>query len=631
MRTPVHPVAFCVVLAVFVSLIQPILASQIADLAGGSVLTANAVGFCFASVLACYSRLFLAGAFGLSRSVEFKRIFLCFAGGLVFSSVLISLLDAGSSSRTWIVYGGIFAAVLPFNLLALLPSGAETKTPNGQQAVDSLALAIVAFAIALMMSNYLLNMDTSWYLHATRKWLNGLRLYHDFMEINPPLAFYLTAPAIFVADWIGSEDRVAFVFLLYAVAALSLIWTRALLARAQDLCRVQKGGLLIAAAVSLLLGPIEIIGQREHIAVICSLPYLLALSIQPKGLRLTRVEWMMLALFAWFGLALKPFFFLMPLSLSFAAVIQTRRWSHLLSSANLVLAALCLAYLIFIDQVHPLYLAVVVPFATEVYYAYDNSWLWVLNKSKVLGFLALALFLRSVALDRSDRAVLIRFLVWSAAGLLIYGIQLKGWDSHTLPFTAAVLLTVGWLATSVRGSPLTWAITGFIGFVFVLNPLVQGVHKPGRIPRLVAYLSDNTKGATLVSWTSELGVSFPLVNASGAVYAGRYHCQWLLPGAVATLASPACGRPDVRQCVRARLVLDYARRTSVDDLIRFKPATVFVDNRTDKPNFGGIPFDYLDFFSQDPRFADEWANYRKVDSTPRVDVWRRLHDEDGGS
>ncbi|MCA9170349.1 MAG: hypothetical protein KDB23_21875, partial [Planctomycetales bacterium] len=50
--------------------------------------------------------------------------------------------------------------------------------------------ALVAAAIFYPMAT--LNHDSSWYLIATRMWLDGAQLYQDVMETNPPLAFYLT-------------------------------------------------------------------------------------------------------------------------------------------------------------------------------------------------------------------------------------------------------------------------------------------------------------------------------------------------------------------------------------------------------------------------------------------------------
>ena len=57
------------------------------------------------------------------------------------------------------------------------------------------------------------------------------------------------------------------------------------------------------------------------------------------------------------------------------------------------------------------------------------------------------------------------------------------------------------------------------------------------------------------------------------------------------------------------LVAIYAHDAVVADLTRWSPALIFVDVREDKDYFGGLPFDYIAYFSEDPRFAQIWSRY----------------------
>jgi hypothetical protein len=75
-------------------------------------------------------------------------------------------------------------------------------------------------------------------------------------------------------------------------------------------------------------------------------------------------------------------------------------------------------------------------------------------------------------------------------------------------------------------------------------------------------------------------------------------------------------------------VLERARRTSAEDFLVGRPDVVFVDAREPKPYFGGVPFDYVEFFSESPGFRAAWQHYTLVDTELGFEVWRRADSED---
>jgi hypothetical protein len=74
---------------------------------------------------------------------------------------------------------------------------------------------------------------------------------------------------------------------------------------------------------------------------------------------------------------------------------------------------------------------------------------------------------------------------------------------------------------------------------------------------------------------------------------------------------------------RLQEILDFARRTTTDDFIGSKPDLVIVDDRGERWVPGGMSFDYVGFFQQDPRFRDEWARYEKIARVRGLEIWRR--------
>ena len=50
---------------------------------------------------------------------------------------------------------------------------------------------------------------------------------------------------------------------------------------------------------------------------------------------------------------------------------------------------------------------------------------------------------------------------------------------------------------------------------------------------------------------------------------------------------------------------------------------LFVDDRERNSYFADVPFDYLAFFGQDPRFARIWSDYVWVAEEVDFDIYRR--------
>jgi len=608
-------------LALLVTLAQITAAYLFFHNIGNNPFGANAAGFCVAFLM--WS---LFGSFGPSKMRSVEPFgpggwLIMSIAGYIASNLSILLLVQLAGLSYWV---GLLVnlAVVPSTYL-LMAGRFASITPVSRATSQTICIAVATIGFALFMSQYLINQDTSWILYASDQWLNGAALYRDVMELNPPLVFYMMVPAVLLARLTGLGDGVALICTLSTVIFIALIWVRSLLERNTHLTNQQKTGLMLAAAFALLIQPINLVGQREHFAVILSLPYLIALTFHSRDRGPSRPEWIMLAAFAWFGLALKPFFFLIPLLISVVAAWQERRWQTLFSAANWTFAVLCAGYLALIAFFHGAYIETIIPMVTEVYFAYGRSALAVLVGGKLIEFVLLLLFLAALSYTQRDKVVLWRFVVWCVAGMLIYLLQFKGWISHLLPFTSAIILTVGWVATTATRTNVTRVILGILALSLVASHLIQGVYKPNREPGLMSHLPENALETSFVVWTSVMWMSFPLANVSGATWASRYPSQWLIPGAVLKLSSSPCADREPDSCSSARAVLEYARRTGVDDLIKYKPETVFVDNQSRKVGFGDVNFDYIEFFSDDPRFMEQWAFYEKKAVLPKVDVWIR--------
>ena len=78
------------------------------------------------------------------------------------------------------------------------------------------SLALLVVASALFYPQHDLSHDASWYLIATQKFFSGAELYSDIYEINPPLAFYLTIPSLYISNALGPIRRRHIFFIAWA-------------------------------------------------------------------------------------------------------------------------------------------------------------------------------------------------------------------------------------------------------------------------------------------------------------------------------------------------------------------------------------------------------------------------------
>jgi putative flippase GtrA len=491
------------------------------------------------------------------------------------------------------------------------------------------AMAVLFLAAAWFYAGTMLNHDTSWYLIATSRWLDGAELYRDIVEINPPLAFYLTAPAVLLSRATGLAAHHAFVLQVIALSLASLLWFRALLQRSPIVTEPRRQLLLIAAFAALCLTPVGEFGQRDHLMVIFALPYIGLMAFTPAS---GRVERCIIGAFALPGLALKPYFLVLPLILGLLMILRQRRVLAPFTAEHLVIGSGSVLYALSIWIFYPAYITEIVAAGRLVYAAYDGPVAGVLL---VPGFFAAAALLALTAgLPKgTDREVSVTLLAVTAAFVIVYLTQFKGWGYQRIPIYSALCLWWTWLAVALFDSgrlreigdfAVRTALLGLAAAIIALQVL-QGPYQNAAVSIFGPHLRD---ASSFMALTTNVSITYPLANLTGAEPTTRYSALWLIPGAVSKLAAGGALAKEDRDALEK--VLERARRTTSEDFVHGRPDVVLVDARATKPYFGGADFDYIDFFQQDPRFRAAWQDYSLVATEAGFEVWRRDGDQQQG-
>jgi hypothetical protein len=501
----------------------------------------------------------------------------------------------------------------------------------------ALAAALVA-ALAAVLSAWIavraadpsaFNQDVGWILIAAERVLDGADYGRDWLDANPPGIFWLSAAPVAIARAVGAPPIAVFDGLVALAELASLAAFHRILARGwPELAAETRLALcgLIGAALTLLPG--YDFGQREHLVAIAALPYWLAgaraLAGRPLGWR----AGLAVGAAAGVGFAIKPFFLL-----AWAAVeawIARERGARATARAeNAAIAGIAVVCAGAVALLTPGYRDVAA-LAWQVLGAYDYPWYaFVLNRAALVLAVALAAArsIRPTPETRELRRVLgvAALAFWVAACL-----QQRGWSYHFLPaeLCGAALIAVCAASALARPRAARFAVPALAGALLVggLALAAQVAHshspRPSPVAGLAGIARDAAGGAPVLFLSTAVGPAFPVVNVSGASWASRMSCLWPLPGLYSRkewASDPFAYRSRDEMGPAERALVDAV----VEDLARWRPALIFVDRRRDRQAIGRSAFDFVAYFTRDPRFAALFAHYREAGDALSFRVYQR--------
>ena len=454
--------------------------------------------------------------------------------------------------------------------------------------------------------------------------------------MNPPLAFFLTLPPVILARLTGLFAVDLFVAYFYLLIVASLLASSRLLRADPGVSPVVRRGLVILAAVVLTLCPADQFGQREHFLMVLVLPYLLLAVLTLRGHRPPWPAALAIGLAAGLGFGLKPHYLLVPLAIEAYRLAATRSWLSWLGwlrPETLGLAATLAAYAAVVVWLTPDYLTRIVPYALEVYnQAYRNP-LWVVLWSIETVMLPLGCLVH-LATRRHQAAPQLGdvFLIAAVPFFLAYVVQMKGWSYHLYPASACLILAFGALFLSYLSDPraapgrpdwrhLTRGIAvAALGLIVILagNDAAKLGYKNRFTDIMTPYVERYAPDGAIAILGSNVWPGFPLVNYSRVGWSSRFPTLWLLPGAIRKRHSG-----EATDIALLDEMERFTRESVLADLSAQPPDVIIVDDREKKSYYGPAPFDYLEYFGQDPRFARLWSDYVLVAEEVGFDIYRR--------
>lgn len=449
--------------------------------------------------------------------------------------------------------------------------------------------------------------DVVWQFWIARQMNHGVPLYDGINEINPPLWFWMAMPLDRLATLLGVAGPGLVKPALAALAGLSFALVARLL---PDLGSRGRGGFVGIGFVLGLVVALPDFAQREHIAMLAALPYVLLAARRAEGAAVPVDLALAVGLAAAPGLALKHYFVAVPLLLELWLVARLGRGWRPVRPETLVLAAGAVVYAAAILWFAPAFLHAQVPMVTTAYGGYEKPLIALLTRQALLWIVALA----AIAMVRPRDALTTGLLIAAAGFALAYAAQQKGWRYHGLPVT--FFLALAGLAVAVRGREaqgrvvLAWAVVG----AALLSPALGGlVYRNAFVPYVEDASAGVPPGAPVFVLTADPRKAWSGVVEGGFVWPSRFMALWMLPAILAGVGDP-----------EALAALSHqVRRETAEDLACNPPVVILADRLPLNRLLAPLKPDLFRWLAEEPAAARELANYSLERETPVFAVWRR--------
>jgi hypothetical protein len=475
----------------------------------------------------------------------------------------------------------------------------------------------LVFVVAIMLRQVVpLNTDVSWLLIVGERMLDGQRLYADIVEINPPMAAFAYLPGIAFSRVLGVDPRPVMDTIILMLAAASLASTRQILKRGSMFHDVGWGPLAIWAAAVLTIMPMQIFGQREHIATIVFLP-----AIAVYALRCNRELpplWAILiaGIGASITLMFKPFFAAAVTLCIVTTALRSSSWRTLFAPENLIAGGLLSIYSVCAYKFYPEYFTVIYPLVRDTYLSWSMPASVVLINSAMILWLCSIISIFFLRRERGLDAVLLVTLVASLGFAIAFILQRRGWAYHSYPMVAFGMLAVGYAvasdAVTTSSAPRRFNLAAMFllaasfasGCVWFdatvrIGPLEEAVASLGRPRPKILMLS------------GEAAIGHPLVRTLHGIWVSRQENLWVREFVRLTLEN---GPIDPLMGAKLQGYLALERTWLIEDFKKQPPDVVLIDTLRD---------DWGAWARSDSELTKLLEPYARIKTIDGVDILRR--------
>lgn len=460
---------------------------------------------------------------------------------------------------------------------------------------------LVAAALAMRL-HYATAADVSWLLSVGERFIAGERLYVDLIEVNPPASVYLYLPPLWLAGASGLRPEFWVGFLVFLAIFLSLAISASVLRLARGCAPLVCAPVALGVFFVLAILPGETFAQREHIATICSLPWLAVAALRYEGGKPRTYHILFAGLCGGMLFAIKPLF-AAPMMMVFSGLLISKRSPGvLLLAENWTAATVACAYTASTFWLHPEFWTEAMPLLNALYIPMRNFSALMQADHLLFWFAASVAALAGGARTPLRTSVLVLFL--ASSGFAIACIwQAKFWPYHFYPMMALAAISCWIVAvhtwqTSDNRMLHRWGFVCGLAACLLAARLwalfgVQEDYRP-----LADALARAAPNPSVVVISPDLSLGHPATRLAGGRWAQSLCSLWIA-GHARVLRQRAAAQGDVAWTLR------------IDAAEALQLATLRKDLEQ-RPDALVVPVESLQWIAAHPRIAAHVASYETI-------------------
>ena len=531
-----------------------------------------------------------------------------------------------------------------------------------------------------------MNIDACNALHEATLLFSGGKYFFDFYETTPPMFLYFDFPMVFILKHYPELNFFMVFFLYYLTlstmtVALSYFIVNKIF---KDTENIQKSIFLLTIAFVLLVQPPYFFGQREHTALILTIPYFLLFALRLESKKIDTVLTVIIAILASVGFAIKPQFCLAFFLTEIVLLIKRKSLFNIIRIENSIIYSVFIPYTISTYMLYPAYFHVIIPLTLKFYYVGISQPFSSLFFQKHFIFALLTMIFFLLERKNNPKKILCDAMFIGILGyMLSYISEMVPWDYHiftTFAFSIILnaLLLVAFFINKNESTLRRIAYVFFVFLVYLFNtlkiPNVYQSHlvlffcllgfelawffksyfckktlhimstlflallififpisseffayKTGAFVKMinqpiVYFLNKYAYNKPVYFFESVLNYEYPPVDYAGAIHISRFCYLLWLPSYLKEMLKD----PDSKETLKLKKIHEYFMKLMSEDIARKKPEFIFVDasEYIATPVFVIKNFQYLTLFSKTPEFQAVWKKYHYFDSINIVPYYK---------
>jgi hypothetical protein len=469
-----------------------------------------------------------------------------------------------------------------------------------------LALAVTALVTAFRLTGTV-DSDVAWQLWIAGRMHAGANLYHDIIETNPPLWFWMALPVDRIASLLHPRVEAVLIVTIGGLVALSLTATDRLIRHIKP---SRRAVLLAYGALSLMAVPWMHVGQREQIVLIGSLPYVALIAARREREPVSPLLAVLIGAGAALGFALKHYFLIVPVLLELWLIFGQRRDWRALRPETVAVAATGALYGAGLFVFAPAFFSDVLPIVRLAYGDVSPpSFRYVLKPPVWIAMATLAIIAANYRHVARGQAPMTGACSIAALGFAVaYFAQYKGWTYHSIPLLGCASLA---LAALLAEASKPSAALRLLAPALLLMPLAAATEErsseAARNDDLLGAISGLPPGTSVGFIAEDTAAAWSVTLQHQFRYPSRYNGFWMLR---AVQRNEHSRNPDPR-------LADLGRRAVAQTVTDFRcmPPSRIIIQRPLNGRWNENAFDPLPYFLRDEGFAELLGHYRVVSRT----------------